>query len=111
MSCFKDKEFDWIRAHHSIEHCTDPDKACAEIQRIGKAGIISFPGTLAEMCYGRRDHNWYVFHENKRLVFVPKFHESLGFPRRIAGGTLNVDFRWEGSFNWIVLNGKRTDNQ
>ena len=92
MSCFQDKEFDYVRCHHVIEHVEDPKKACTELIRIGKSGLISFPPPQAEMCYGRKDHNWHVFVDRHRLVFVPKFYESLGFPRSVAGGALNVDF-------------------
>lgn len=103
MRCFVDKEFDYVRCHHVIEHVQDPDKACRELIRIGKGGLLSFPPPQAEMIYGRKDHRWYVFVDRHRLVFVPKFHESLGIPRAIAGGGLNIDFQWEGSFEWLVL--------
>ena len=103
MSCFQDKEFDFARCHHSLEHVTDADAACRELNRIAKSGLISFPGPLAEMCYGRRDHNYYIFPEKGRLIFVPKFHLSLGVPRRDVGGQLNIDFEWHDSFEWVVV--------
>ena len=103
MSCFADKQFDWVRCNHAIEHTINPAKACDELMRVGKAGIISFPGTLAEMCYGRRDHTHYVFVDRGRLVFVPKFHASLGIPQRRARGALNVDFVWHGKFKYVLL--------
>jgi SAM-dependent methyltransferase len=103
MSCFVDKEFDWVRCHHAIEHCMDPDKACSELQRVGKAGIISFPPPQAEMMFGRRDHRWYVFVDRGRLLFINKWHPSKGIPRVVTRCELNVDFRWEGSFDWQVV--------
>ena len=103
MSCFADKQFDWVRCHHAIEHTINPAKACDELMRVGKAGIISFPGTLAEMCYGRVDHTHYVFVDRGKLVFVPKFHASLGIPQRRARGALNVDFVWHGKFKNVLL--------
>ena len=103
MSVFQDKEFDFARCHHVIEHTTDPNRACSELVRIAKAGILSFPTAHAEMCYGRKDHNWYVFVFRGKLFFVPKFNESLGIPRAVAGGGLNVDFEWKDSFEWVVL--------
>lgn len=103
MSCFKDKMFDWVRSHHSIEHCNDPDKACSEIQRVGKAGIISFPPPQAEIMFGRRDHNWFVFVDKGRLLFVKKRHPSFGIPRQVTGCELNVNFTWKDSFKWQVV--------
>ena len=57
MPMFKDKEFDYARCRHVIEHCVDPDKACSEIIRIAKAGVISFPSPQAEMMHGLAEHN------------------------------------------------------
>lgn len=103
MSYFQNKEFDYARCHHVIEHVDDPDRACAELQRIAKAGVISFPPPQAEMLFGRKDHNWYVFVDHGRLVFVEKFHPSLGVPRSQCGVELNVDFAWEDSFRWLTI--------
>lgn len=100
---FKDKEFDYARCHHVIEHTTDPDKACSELVRIAQAGILSFPPPQAEMMFGRKDHNWFVFVDRNRLLFVKKRHPSYGVPRRVTGCQLNVNFEWEGSFDWQVV--------
>jgi SAM-dependent methyltransferase len=100
---FRDKEFDWARCHHVIEHTTDPDKACQELIRIAKAGILSFPPPQAEMMFGRRDHNWYVFVDRQRLLFVPQWHESMGIPRAKTRCELNVNFQWEETFEWQVV--------
>lgn len=100
---FKDKEFDYARVHHVIEHTENPDLACKELIRIAKSGILSFPPPQAEMTVGRKDHNWYVFIDHKRLLFVPKFHPSLGISRAITGCELNVDFEWKDKFEWTVV--------
>ncbi len=100
---FADKEFDYARCHHVIEHTTDPDAACHELTRIAKAGIISFPPAQAEMQFGRKDHRWYVFVDRGRLLFVPKFHASLGIPRSVSRCELNVSFEWKDSFDWQVI--------
>lgn len=103
LSCFTEKQFDWVRSHHSVEHCLDPDKACREMIRVGKAGIISFPTAQAEVQFGRRDHNWFVFVDRGRLLFIRKRNPSYGVPRSVTGCELNVDFKWEGSFKWQVV--------
>lgn len=103
MNMFADKEFDHVRAHHCIEHCTDPDAACREIVRIGKAGILSFPPMQAEVMFGRSDHNWFVCVDHGRLLFIKKRHASYGVPRAVTRCELNVNFKWEGGFEWQVV--------
>jgi SAM-dependent methyltransferase len=103
LRVFDDKTFDWVRSHHSIEHCDDPDQACAEIQRVGKAGIISFPTMQAELMFGRQDHRWFVCIDRGRLLFIRKQHGSYNIPRQLTGCQLNVDFQWEGGFRWQVV--------
>lgn len=103
MSCFEDKQFDYVRCHHAIEHCEDPDKACSELVRVGKAGVVSFPPAQAELMFGRSDHRWFVFVDRGRLLFVKKRHPSYGVARRVTGCQLNVDFAWKGQFEWQVV--------
>jgi SAM-dependent methyltransferase len=100
---FKNKEFDYARSHHSIEHCENPGMACSEMVRIAKAGIISFPPPQAEMMFGRKDHLWFVFIDHGRLMFVRKRYPSYGIPRRVTGSELNVSFEWKESFEWLVV--------
>jgi len=103
MSVFADKEFDYAQCHHCIEHVVDPDLACAEIQRIAKAGRISFPPMQAEVMFGRRDHNWFVCIDRGRLLFIKKRHGSYGIPRNVTRCELNVNFDWTGTFDWQVV--------
>ena len=103
MSCFADKMFDWVRCHHCLEHCIDPDKSCKEIIRVGKAGIISFPHSQAEMMFGRVDHKWFMFVDHGRLLFIKKRYPCYGVPRKATGCELNVNFVWKDSFRWQVV--------
>lgn len=103
LSVFPDKTFDYVRAHHSLEHVCDPDAACAELVRVGKAGLISVPPPQAEMMFGRRDHNWFVIPDKGRLLIIKKRYPSYGVPRAVTRCQLNVDFAWTGSFKWIVV--------
>ena len=100
---FEDKEFDFARCHHVIEHTNDPDKACSELIRIAKAGILSFPPAQAEIQFGRRDHNWFVFVDHGRLLFIKKRYPAYGVPRAVTGCELNRDFVWSGSFKWVTV--------
>lgn len=103
MSCFGDKMFDHVRCHHAIEHTIDPDKACKEIIRVGKAGIISYPPMWSCLLFGRSDHRWFVTEDHGRLLFIRKRHPSYGVPRKGVGTELNRDFVWKGSFKWQVV--------
>ncbi len=103
MAMFKDKEFDYARAHHCIEHCIDPNLGCRELCRIAHAGIISFPPMQAEIMFGRADHKWFVCVDRGRLLFIEKRHASYGIPRHQSACELNVNFEWEGEFQWLVL--------
>jgi ubiquinone/menaquinone biosynthesis C-methylase UbiE len=103
MSCFKDKEFSYVRCYHGIEHTVDPDRACAELIRIAKAGILSFPPMQAEVLFGRADHNWFVSVDRGRLLFIKKRHPSYGIPRALTRCELNVNFEWEGGFEWQTV--------
>jgi ubiquinone/menaquinone biosynthesis C-methylase UbiE len=100
---FGNKEFDFARCHHVIEHTQNPDEACNELIRIAKAGIISFPPMQAEIQFGRKDHNWFVCIDKGRLLFIKKRHPSYGVPRRVTMCELNVNFEWEGSFQWQTV--------
>ena len=103
MSCFGDKQFNYVRCYHAIEHCLDPDKACSELIRVGKGGLISFPPMQAEIMFGRKEHNWFVAVDRGRLLFIKKRHPSYGVPRRATGCQLNVNYPWTGSFKWQVV--------
>jgi hypothetical protein len=103
MSCFQDKEFDYSRCWHVLEHTDDANKACAELMRISKRGIIAFPTPQAELLFGRKDHNYFVFVDRGRLLFVRKRYSCYGVPRAVTRCELGVTFAWEGGFDWQVV--------
>ena len=103
MSCFNDKMFDHVRCYHAIEHCINPNKACKEIIRVGKSGLISFPTMQSELMFGRADHNWFVCVDKGRLLFIKKRYPCYGVTREETGCELNVNFPWRDSFKWIVI--------
>jgi len=106
---FADKEFEYARCYHAIEHCEDPDAACSEILRIASSGTISFPPAQAELMFGRREHRWFVFidfpNDPKlcRLLFVRKRNPSYNIKSHVSGCQKSVNFHWEGSFDWRVI--------
>ncbi len=113
LSMFKDKEFDYAWCHHVIEHVQDPNKACAEMIRIAKAGILYFPSVEIEILCGRDDHNWMIFQPKpNHLLFIKKRFKSFygqGGKRRIPEEARQYvaqqqkPFEWKDSFTWTVV--------
>ncbi|HUU87632.1 MAG TPA: class I SAM-dependent methyltransferase [Candidatus Glassbacteria bacterium] len=115
MPMFKDKEFDYAYSHHVLEHVQDPNKACAEMVRIAKAGILYFPTVEIDILIGRHDHNWLIFPDYKRnhLLFIKKRFKSYfgqGGKNKIEPeeaakwvAQQNKPFEWKDSFTWTVV--------
>src|SRR3989304_5429231 len=69
---FADKEFDFAYSHHAFEHLSDPKKACREMYRVARAGVIITPSVFAEVSFGRPYHLWFVIARGSRLIFIRK---------------------------------------
>lgn len=80
---FADKQFDFVRAASILEHVSEPHKACEEMSRIGKAGLIVTPTFVWETLFGREYHLWTTFTteiDGKNvLVFRPNKTKKNGF--------------------------------
>jgi ubiquinone/menaquinone biosynthesis C-methylase UbiE len=69
---FKAKSVDYIYCSHVLEHIEDPERACAELMRVGKAGYIETPTLMKDSLFAWAEdihHKWHVVHINNRLVF------------------------------------------
>jgi ubiquinone/menaquinone biosynthesis C-methylase UbiE len=98
---FIDKQFEYARCHHVIEHTADPDKSCRELIRIAKSGTLWFPTPQAEILFGRADHRWFVFIENKtKLLFVARRFRPYGVKIKTH---LEQRFDWKDTFEWTVV--------
>lgn len=104
LSCYKTKQFDYVRCWHALEHTNDPAKACEEIMRVGKAGIFGLPKPQACILFGRSDHNFLVFLDRGRLLIIRKRFPTYGVPRSVTRCDLAYTFEWEGSFEYQVVN-------
>lgn len=106
---FKDKAFDFVICNQVIEHSKDPFKFIAEIQRVGKRGVIVCPHAIREKIFGWQYHHWWITKESGDLVFRPKkkdlpqqdfFHklyQKKVFFRRFClenEEILNIYFNW-----------------
>ena len=75
----KDKFFDVSITKHMIEHVDDPIKACKEIMRVSKEGIIICPSMFAEYIFTRPYHKWFVTYRGNTLIFIEKTND-FGLP-------------------------------
>ncbi len=121
---FEDKFFDFVYCAHVLEHVKDPAKACREIMRVGKRGYIETPRSWVEYVFESQDHKWLVDHEKNCLIFREKLAEErkdfLGirysifdwlkdegfrdhWNRESIKSIRNVEFYWEGQFDYMVI--------
>ena len=57
---FADASFDFVICSHVVEHVTEIDAFCSELNRIGVRGFIETPGKYAEYLRHPRYHVWFV---------------------------------------------------
>lgn len=89
---FADGQFDFAICSHTLEDIRDPIWACAELQRVARAGYIEVPSLTEELSFGVQGpwtgwghHHWLVEVEPGLMRFVFKHHivhgrEDLRFP-------------------------------
>lgn len=84
---FAEKEFDIVYCSHVLEHVDSPERACAELQRIGKRGFIEvltigkdiFLNTAA-----KSNHRWYI------VCFGTTLHFFEYEPTQLLGLKSNI---------------------
>jgi SAM-dependent methyltransferase len=69
---FADKAFDFVICSHVLEHVEHPERAVAELQRVGRRGYIETPSAAWERVTGFDFHSWMVSKAGDRLIFVEK---------------------------------------
>ena len=77
---FKTGAFDFSFCSHLLEHVEDPGAVIREITRISRSGYMEIPNGIIETIIPFDSHLWFVFQDNKKLVFVrksKKLHEVL----------------------------------
>lgn len=120
---FEDKEFDYVFCSQVLEHVNFPSKACAELQRVAKRGIIDTPRSSTDLVFSHQDHRWLIDYIDGTLFFRPKpvkIVDSILFRRwgvlawqLDANVQKNIDatyrnvsnncFEWENGFNYKEL--------
>jgi SAM-dependent methyltransferase len=69
---FKDKSFDFVIASHVLEHSPAPERALAEMQRVGRAGYIEVPDAFMERINPYKDHRAEITVRGGRLIIRKK---------------------------------------
>jgi SAM-dependent methyltransferase len=69
---FADGSFDFAYCSHAIEHVEHPGRACDEMMRVARQGLLRCPAAMAEYLYGREYHRWVVLQRASTVVFVEK---------------------------------------
>lgn len=85
---FADGEFDYVFCSQTLEHVEHPDRACKELQRVAKRGLIDTPRSCVDIGFSHVDHRWLIDRIDGTLYFRPK-------PIRTTGSVL---FK-----NWALL--------
>jgi hypothetical protein len=74
-------QFDFAICSHTLEDVRDPVWACAELQRVARAGYVEVPALREELTYGIQGpwvgwghHHWLVIAGPDGLEFVFKHH-------------------------------------
>lgn len=69
---FKSKEFDYVFCSQTLEHVSNPQAACAELQRVAKRGLIDAPRSCLDLAFSHTDHIWLIDRIDGILYFRPK---------------------------------------
>jgi SAM-dependent methyltransferase len=128
---FEDKSFDFCFFSHTLEHVDDPARACEEVMRVGKRGLVRCPEIGRESLWGDIHHRWFIhLISPNTLVIFPK-QEKDKQEVRLKGDFKNlfwtliktnpivekcvmkspelttywyVDLLWKERFNYVVIN-------
>lgn len=130
MSCFKNKEFDFVVCAETLNHAKDPIAICKEINRVGKRGYIEMPSALYELLASHLEHLWVCIWDGKTLKFTKSNYpeNTMGTPtdgrppslrqlpnkniqseayrlmhEKAAREATYIEFVWEGNFNYEVI--------
>jgi len=75
--------FDFSYCSAVLEHLEDPAKACTELSRIARRGLIRVPSALWETMGGSAAHLWLISLHEGKMVFKRKTMEDVKLSSRI----------------------------
>ncbi len=124
---FRDGSFDLVVCADTLEDLTDPRPLLAEMDRVGRAGIVAGPSRLEEQTVGIRDretgavgqphHHWILDPGDGVLRLFAKADSGLEDPRRTvplavmealrtaAPSQARCHHEWEGRLRHEVVTG------
>lgn len=112
---FREGAFDYVICSHVVEHARDIERFLKEVQRVGRAGYIETPSSIAERLYGWDYHRWLIDRIDNRLIIRPKtfsnafgllFHELVKRSRSFAAFHRNssrlllTQYEWSGRIDY-----------
>ncbi len=80
---FVDRAFDFAYCSAVLEHLEDPYRACSELSRIARGGLIRVPSALWETMGGSSAHLWLISLHEGKLVFKRKTLKDVELSSRI----------------------------
>lgn len=111
---FEDEFFDFAVCSHTLEDLRDPVWACAELQRVARAGYVEMPSRLEEQSWnvqgpwvGWGHHHWLIDVDAEGISFVFKPHIlggipgaafPVGFAEALSAAERVQTLWWEGGF-------------
>jgi hypothetical protein len=95
---FVDNYFDLAISNHVFEHLEHPQKAFKEMNIVAKKVLIITPTALREAFSTGRDHFWFVYGSNGKLIFeaIPPNFKNDKIKRKFYQdkfSNMNNDFR------------------
>lgn len=70
MSCFNNKEFNFVLCSETLNHVNDPIAVCKELIRVAKRGYISVGSALYAILWSDPGHIWQCFWDGITLEFL-----------------------------------------
>jgi len=95
---FRTKAFDFAYSRAVLEHIADPVKACQEISRIAKGGMLILPSYLWEIMGGSEAHLWLIKRKKDKLIFQRKILKHVELSSNIPANIRNSKY-YEKLFN------------
>ena len=116
---FRDKSIDFVHCSHVLEHIPKPDIFLAELQRIGKRGIIITPNGDYEKFDPRNQHLWYIWNKDNKLILKQKitwneYHDIAKYYYKITASKgyskfygknydlFNTIYLWQNEINYSI---------
>ena len=119
---FEDKEFDFVRASHVIEHIDNFEFFIKELERISSKGYIELPSRLGDnlVFENKNDHIWWFYFDDRANKLIVSKKNQLIDPfitvstaklfEEIFRESLVIELAWEEKIDYKIDNKIRQEN-